>query len=101
MLKSFLIIILMITLGACGLTQTRPKYEMSLATAAFLAAKEAKAISLAPNLYRKAETYFLKARSAYKNKYFNKAKQYALLSKHFSEKAEYNAIRKSTLEDMK
>lgn len=94
-------LLLLLSLGACGLAATRPKLEMSLSASAFMAAKAAKAISLAPNLYRKAEFYFLKARSSYRRKYFHKAKEYALLSKHFSEKAEYNAIRKSTLEDMK
>ena len=100
-MRKYLILFVTLTLVSCGLTTTRPKLEMSLATAAFMAAKKAKASSLAPNLYRKAEFYFLKARSAYRRKYFNKAKQYALLSKTFSEKAEYNAIRKSTLEDLK
>ncbi len=100
-MRSVILLITLFTIGACGLTTTRPKYEMSLAAAAFLAAKEAKAASLAPNLYRKAEFYFIKARSAYKRKYFNKARDYAKLSQHFSEKAEYSAIRKATLEDMK
>lgn len=71
---------------------------MSLAQAAFLAAKEAQADVHAPNLYRKAEDYYLKAKSAYRRKYFNKAKEYAVLSQKFSEQAEYAANRKKTLE---
>lgn len=62
---------------------------MSIAAAAFLAAKNSEAQSVAPNLYRKAEYYYLKAKSAYRRKYFNKAKQYATLAQKFSEKAEY------------
>ncbi len=85
-------------LGACGLATTRPKIEMSLAQAAFLAAKEAGADSQSPTLYRKAEEFYLKAKSAYRRKYFNKAQEYALLSKRFSEKAEYEAVRKKALE---
>lgn len=81
------------TIQGCGLAVTRPKMELSMAAAAFLAAKEAKANTLAPSLYRKAEIYFLKAKSAYKRKYFNKAKQYSLLSKQYSEKAELVAIK--------
>lgn len=85
-------------LGACGLTATRPKLEMGMAAAAFVAAKEAKADELAPNVFRKAEVYYLKAKSSYRRKYFNKAKQYALLSKKFSEQAEFMAYRKVTVE---
>ncbi len=91
-------LLLLITLGACGLGTTRPKVEMSLAQAAFLAAKEAGADSQSPTLYRKAEVYYIKAKSAYRRKYFNKAKDYAILSKRFAEKAEYEAIRKKALE---
>ena len=83
---------------SCGLTTTRPKQEMSYAQAAFLAAKEAKAEIHAPREFRKAEIYYLKAKSSYKRKYFNKAKQYAVLSQKFSEKAEYEATRKVVLE---
>ena len=89
----------LVLLLGCGLTTTRPKQEMSYAQAAFLAAKEAKAEIHAPKDYRKAEIYYLKAKSSYKRKYFNKAKQYAILSKKFSERAEYEAIKKVTLEN--
>ena len=85
-------------LGACGLAATRPKVEMSLAQAAFMAAKEAGADVNASNTYRKAEDYYLKAKSAYRRKYFSKAKEYAMLSKKFSEQAEYQSIRKKALE---
>lgn len=84
---------------ACGLATTRPKLEMSLAQAAFLAAKDANAHKLAPRLYRKAEFYYLKAKSAYRRKYFNKAEQYAALAQTFSEKAEFIARRKASLEN--
>ena len=67
---------------------------MSIAAAAFLAAKEAKSDELAPNTYRKAEIYYIKAKSNYRRKYFNKAKQYAKLSRRFSEKAEVQAVLK-------
>lgn len=83
----------------CGLATTRPKQEMSLAQSAFLAAKTAKAEVHAPQLFRKAEIYYLKAKSAYKRKYFNKAKQYATLSQKFAEQAEFAAIKKATQEN--
>ena len=91
-------IVLLFILGACGLTTTRPKVEMSLAQAAFMAAKESGADVHASNLYRQAEDYYLKAKSAYRRKYFQKAQEYALLSKKFSEQAEYASVRKKALE---
>ena len=93
-----LALVLLFILGACGLATTRPKIEMSQAQAAFMAAKEAGADSQSPTLYRKAEVYYLKAKSAYRRKYFNKAQEYAVLSKKFAEKAEYEAVRKKALE---
>ncbi len=90
---------ILIFLFSCGLATTRPKLEMSLAQAAFWAAKEAKASKLAPQLYHKAEFYYIKAKTAYKQKYFNKAKQYAILSKKFSERAEYKAVRQAAFKE--
>ena len=94
----FLIPLLFI-LSACGLATTRPKVEMSLAQAALIGAKEAGADTKSPTLYRQAEVLYLKAKSAYRRKYFNKAKQYANASKKISEKAEYEAERKKALGD--
>ncbi len=91
-------LLLCIFISACGLTTTRPKIEMSYAQAAFMAAKESGADVHASTLYRKAEDYYLKAKSAYRRKYFNKAKEYALLSKKYSEQAEYSAVRKKAIE---
>ena len=99
MKKVSLHILLCLTLGACGLTTTRPKLDMSYAQAAFIAAKEAKAEIYAAGSYRKAEVYYLKAKSAYRRKYFNKAKSYALLSKKFAETAEYEAVKKALLSE--
>ena len=95
-----LLFFIVLFVSACGLATTRPKLEMSLAQTAFMAAKEAQADVKAPGLFRKAEYYYLKAKSSYKRKYFNKAQQYALLSKKYSERAEYVAIRKKTLENL-
>ncbi len=85
-------------MASCGLTTQRPTYQMSLAAEAFLAAKESNAETLAPKAYRKAEIYYLKAKSAYRRKYFNKAKQYALLSQKYAEKAEFDARLKAVEE---
>ena len=98
--RFFGLVLILVTAASCGLAVTRPKLEMSMAAAAFIAAKEAKADTLSSNLFRKAEYYYLKAKSAYKSKYFNKAEQYAQLSQKFSEKAEYIAYRKQTLTNL-
>jgi hypothetical protein len=90
--------VLTICLFGCGLAATRPKLEMGLAATAFLAAKEVNANVLSPNLFRKAEVYYIKAKSSYRRKYFNKAKEYADLSRKYSEKAEFLAIKKATIE---
>ncbi len=98
--KDFLKLLPIIFLiASCGLATARPKLEMSLAQAAFLAAKEAKADEKAPNLFRKSEVYYLKAKSYYRRKYFNKAREFAVLSKKFSERAEFAAIRAVALEE--
>jgi hypothetical protein len=73
---------------------------MSMAQVAFMAAKNAQADVKAPGLFRKAEYYYLKAKSSYKRKYFNKAQQFAILSTKYSERAEYIAVRKKTLESI-
>lgn len=93
------ILLLCFIFGACGLATTRPKLDMSYAQAAFLAAKESKAEVYAASSYRKAEIYYLKAKSAYRRKYFNKAKSYALLCKKFAEQAEYQAVKKALLNE--
>lgn len=94
-MKNIVILFLFIS---CGLTTTRPKLEMSYAQAAFLAAKEAKADLHASALFRKAEIYYLKAKSAYRRKYFNKAKSYATLCQKFAEQAEFSAKKKVAFE---
>ncbi len=93
--KYVLSLFVTVLISACGLTTARPKLEMSMAQAAFLAAKEAKADEKDPNTFRKAEVYYLKAKSYYRRKYFNKAKEFALLSQKFAERAEFTAIRKA------
>lgn len=99
-MKSILKLTFLSVLFSCGLATTRPKLEMTLAQVAFLAAKEADAQLKSPGYYRKAEFYYLKAKSSYRRKYFNKAKQYAILSKKFSEQAEYLATKKTALENL-
>lgn len=94
-----LLFLLVLTVG-CAITATRPKKEMSFAAAAFKAAKMAKAQTISPGLYRKAEYYYLRAKASYRRKYFDKAKQYAELSVKFSELAEFDANKKETFNEI-
>ena len=96
-MSSKLLLISLFILWGCGLATVRPKEEMSFAQAAFVAAKQAKADVRAPQLFRKAEILYLRAKSAYKRKYFNKAKEYAVKSQKFAEQAEFEAEKKQTL----
>lgn len=100
MLNKLIVLFSIFAITSCGLTTTRPKLEMAMAQTAIFAAKEAGADVKASSLYRKAEYYYLRAKSNYKRKYFNKALEFALLSKKYSERAEYIAIRKKTLENL-
>ena len=92
--NNYLIILLSLVLG-CSLVSTRPKLEMNIAAEAISAARKANSPILSSTLYRKAEFYYLRAKASYRRKNFSKAKQYALLSKKFSEEAEFDAIKKS------
>ena len=100
LLRSNLLTIALIFTTGCAITATRPKKEMSFAAAAFKAAKLAKAQTISPSLYRKAEYYYLKAKGSYRRKYFDKAKQYAELSIKFSEMAEFDANKKETFNEI-
>ena len=99
-MKRICIIFLLLLVASCGLTTVRPKLEMSLSAAAFIAARNAKAQELAPNYYRRAEYYYLKAKSYYRRKFFNKAKKFFIASRKLSERAEYLAKRKETLKNL-
>jgi hypothetical protein len=99
-LKGIVLTTLLFVLAGCGIATSRPKLEMSLAQAAFIAARDAQAQIKSPGFYRKAEFYYLKAKSSYRKKYFNKAKQYAIISRKFAEKAEFQAIRSQYLSEL-
>lgn len=66
---------------------------MSNTQAALKAAKEVQADVLAPELYRQATEWFLKARQEYRYKDFEKAIDYAARARHLSEQAEFEALK--------
>ena len=93
MIRFAVVLALLFTAGSCALTATRPVQEMSDTGAAIRAAKEVQADTLAPELYRQANEWFLKARREYKFKNFLFAKEYAGKARKFAEQAEFEAIK--------
>jgi hypothetical protein len=91
-LKAFFIFPLIFQLS-CALVAVRPKQEMSLAQAAFIAAQSANAPRYSPNLFRQAEVAYLQAKSAYRKKYFDKAKKYAKICIYYAERAEVESLK--------
>ena len=92
-------LLLLIFLGSCSIVATRPKLEMSLSQAALVAAQDANAAQFSPSIYRKAEVLYLKAKTAYKQKFFDKAKKYAKMSLYYSERAEFFALKRRAFEN--
>ena len=95
--RIYLLLTVILLLSGCGITATRPKLEMSIADEAFLSAKDAGGEELSPKEFRLAELSFLKAKSAYKKKFFDKASLYAKMSIKYSEMAELNALKARAL----
>jgi hypothetical protein len=79
--------------AGCSLMVTRPVQDMSQTGAALRAAKEVQADTVAPELYRQASEYFLKAKREYKLKNFDFAKTYAERARRLAEQAEFEAIK--------
>lgn len=66
---------------------------MSDTRAAIRAAHDVQADSIAPELYRQATEWYVKARHEYRFKNFEEAKEDADQARHFAEEAEFEAIR--------
>jgi hypothetical protein len=78
-------------LGAC---HPRPVEELALADTALRAAQKSKADSLAPDAFRKAENYLLRAKKDYSEGYFDSCRSHADEARRLAEQAEYQAHRK-------
>ena len=86
-------ILVLILSGGCSTLATRPTQEMSYTSSALKSAKEVQADVLAPELYRQANEWFMKARSEFRFKNFDLALKYAKKSRNYAEEAEFEAIR--------
>mgnify|MGYP005860052799 CR=1 FL=1 len=78
-------------LSACA---SRPINEMTLADTALKAAQKAKADALAPDDYRRAENFFLRAKRDYDEGYFESARKFARDARLAAERAEFTALKK-------
>ena len=86
-------LILVFPVTGCSLFTTRPVQEMSDTGAAIRAAREVQADVLAPDLFRRANELFFKAKREYKFKNFKEAQEFAEESRKLAEQAEFDAIR--------
>ncbi len=67
-----------------------------LADVAVKAASKAKADALAPDIYRKAENTYLRAKRDFEEGYFDSCRKFATEARVLAEKAEYEAIFKQS-----
>lgn len=74
----------------------RPTEELALADVALKSAQKVKAESLAPDQFRKAENFYLRAKKDYADGYFDSAKKYAEQARVMAEQAEFRALKKQT-----
>lgn len=74
----------------------RPMDDMILADVALRAAQKVKAEALAPDAYRKAENFYLRAKKDFNEGYFESAKKFANEARLMAEQAEYQSLVKQT-----
>ena len=70
----------------------RPVEELTLADVAMKAAQKAKADQYAPDTFRKAENYFLRAKKDFTEGYFDSSRKYSDDARRAAEQAEYQAL---------
>jgi hypothetical protein len=76
--------------------QHRPIQELVLADVAVKAAAKVKADALAPDMYRKAENTYLRAKRDFEEGYYDSCRKFADEARILAEKAEYQAIFKQS-----
>lgn len=72
----------------------RPIDDLALADVAIKAAGRAKADALAPDTYRKAENFFLRAKKDYSDGYFESCRKNSDEARKQAELAEFQALKK-------
>ncbi|MBL7717151.1 MAG: hypothetical protein JNL01_16930 [Bdellovibrionales bacterium] len=86
---------LALSTGALGCSSftLRPVQLMSDTAAALKAAREVKADTLAPELFRQSSEWYVKSKREYQLKNYAACEQYARKAKFFAEQAEYEAVK--------
>lgn len=74
----------------------RPTEQMVLADVALKSAQKVKAESLAPDHFRKAENFYLRAKKDYAEGYYDSARKYADEARVMAEQAEFRSLKKQT-----
>ncbi len=86
-------LLIIVGLVAC---HPRPTEELAIADVALKAAQKVKADSLAPDFFRKAENFYLRAKKDFTEGYYDSCKKFANQARMMAEKAEYRALQKQT-----
>lgn len=81
----------LLTTASCA---HRPIEELVLADVAVKAAQKVKADALAPEAYRRAENYYLRAKKDFAEGYFDSCRRFADEARVLAEQAEYRALLK-------
>jgi hypothetical protein len=85
--------IVVLGLAAC---HPRPLDDLAIADVALKAAQKVKADSLAPDFFRKAENFYLRAKKDFADGYFDSSKKFAGQARLMAEKAEYRALQRQS-----
>ena len=72
----------------------RPVDELALADVALKAAQKVKADALAPDFFRKAENFYLRAKKDFTDGYYESCKKFANQARMMAEKAEYRSLQR-------
>lgn len=90
-MKTFLVCLIALGMASC---HPRPVDDMILADVALKAAQKVKAEVLAPDTYRQAENFYLRAKKDFQEGYFESAKKFAHRARQTAEQAEYQSVMK-------
>jgi len=90
-MRSFLLFLVFWGVVSC---HPRPVDDMILADVALKAAQKVKAEVLAPDTFRKAENFYLRAKKDFNEGYFESAKKFANQARQTAEQAEYQSVMK-------
>ena len=86
-------LVILLGLAAC---HPRPVEDLAIADVAIKAAQKVKADSLAPDFFRKAENFYLRAKKDFAEGYYESSQKFAQQARMMAEKAEYRALQRQS-----